>query len=501
MEFRRNLCHCIATGTLVVASILLPFSEVQAKEQSFDQSMLRQVQEHYQLEEQQAIERLARESIAAETYQTIRTLGLKSYAGAWFDDKSMNLHVAISDESDSLPVKQAGATPVMVDYSLDQLKRIRQFAYAELKADEALAVDFRESYIDYGRNQVVIGVAPGQRQQAQALFSARGLNVGQIKVIETEHKVQPSSGPVRGGDGIWNRTWDVEFGYSPPCTIGAAVEGGFVTAGHCGWEGNVMAAPSDQDIGTIAGSNYYDGEVLGYSHKEDGAWVQTGPGWYPGPWINGYNDGLLLVPGLWAGMLESPVGAMVCRYGQTTGGPFCAPISEKHYDFMMWPGYPLEGFVRVNGICPSSGDSGGPIMSASGNQVQGTTSGGPATCSGNIYVVYQPIATTLSRFGAGSTWLRMLTLHGAAQPTINGFVCPDYDSSGQGTYVCKFSNYSSQGKTDVFWSTNTGQSSQSTVLWGNCSSGQSVNVNLAVSNPYGTRNQPASFPCPMGPIQ
>ena len=503
MGIRRSLCHCIATGTLVAASFLLPFSGVHAEERSFDQSILRQVQTLYQLEEHQAIERLARESIAAETYQTIRTLGLKSYAGAWFDDKSMILQVAISDTSDSLFVTQAGATPVMVDHSLNQLERIRQFAYATLKGGEVVDVDFRESFIDYRRNQVIIGVAPGQRLQAQALFNARGLSTSEIDVFEQVHAAQFSSGPIQGGNGTQNHTWEEASGFQEeaPCSIGAAVEGGFVTAGHCGSQGNEISTPAGQTLGVVADSTWQSYGVFWY--HEDGGLVQSEPGWYPTPWINGYNDGLLLVPALWAGVLESPVNTTVCRYGQISGGPYCGMISQKNVNDYVGS-HLIMGMVKVGNACTDEGDSGGPFVSASGDQVQGTVVGGSPvdTCpikSADVY--YQPITTTLSRFGNGSDWLRMLTMHGAVKPTVNGFKCPDYNSSGQGIYVCNFSSYNSQGKTDISWSSSTGHSGQSNFFGGSCLSGQTVTVNLEVSNPYGTLSQPASFPCPMGPIQ
>src|SRR5690606_32760124 len=65
----------------------------------------------------------------------------------------------------------------------------------------------------------------------------------------------------------------------------------------------------------------------------DSGWVQTVPGWTPVAQIYGYDDGILTVPALWGGMLEAPVGATVCRYGQSSGGPWCGTVDAKGVSF------------------------------------------------------------------------------------------------------------------------------------------------------------------------
>lgn len=171
-------------------------------------------------------------------------------------------------------------------------------------------------------------------------------------------------------------------------------------------------------------------------------------------------------------------------------------------------GYQFRHMIEVDHICTDDGDSGGPLVTPAG-QVQGTVTGGTRnSCpdSSSDLVIFQPISATLSRAQSelSNHPIAMLTSHGRSAPTLSSFLCPDHANSGgyngHYAYTCDFTSFDSQGITAVSWTSNTGASSDSEEIFDNCTAGQTVNVSLTVSNPYGTLTQNRSFACPTHPI-
>ncbi len=374
-----------------------------------------------------------------------------------------------------------------VERSLNQLQesisRIREVADLDMAPGE-----LRSLYIDVRSNSVVMGVGDLDMARVQAKLSARGVNPSAIR-MEAVEIVQPSAA-VRGADGTRNLTYQQQQGQVRPCSVGASIVGGYITAAHCGYTNDQITTPSGHALGYTAES-YWD-----TSTQLDSAWVSTYTGWEPKPEVNGYTDGIITVPAIWSGNAEAPVGSTVCRYGQTSGGPDCGTIEALNLLIYLWGSGYIDGVTRASGICSDDGDSGGTHMSPAG-QIQGTHIGGEQTniCPTPTTVYFQPIQDSLNAFSK-----IMLTAHGAAAPSISGFKCPDLDNSGDGIYSCHISYYNSQGSTSKSWSSNTGSSSTGLELWGSCVGGSTVTVNLAVTNPYGTSNRAASFACPMNPM-
>jgi streptogrisin C len=379
--------------------MVLTVFQVQAEALSTenDRDILEQIQSLYGLDQNQALERLAREEIAAEVYLRIRSLELASYAGAWFDGETLGLQVAVTEPADHQLIEWLGGQPLTVTFSLSELEAAR--ANTQTQLSEKVAI--RESHIDYKTNRVVIGVASDQIRLAERTISALGREGDKLRIIESKGQVLTSSGPVRGGNGTRNYTWQQQEPNHPsypfPCSIGASVEGGYVTAGHCGLQSHEMRTPAGQILGTIPFQGSTHLSTGSYQNGEDGAWVETVSAWTPSPQINGYDHGIFSIPASWAGMLESPVGATVCRYGQTTAKARCGAILAKDVDF---PSYGLYGFSTADGeICTEYGDSGGPFVTASG-QMQGTNSGGvfPIDPGGNTCPGAPPIICTFNPF-------------------------------------------------------------------------------------------------------
>jgi len=67
-------------------------------------------------------------------------------------------------------------------------------------------------------------------------------------------------------------------------------------------------------------------------------------------------------------------------------------------------------------------------------------------------------------------------------------------------YVCNFSEFDSQGATTIDWTGSGGYTSTSNWLFGNCSAGTWVTVDLEVQNPYGTYIDNWVFPFPSVPL-
>lgn len=200
-----------------------------------------------------------------------------------------------------------------------------------------------------------------------------------------------------------------------------------------------------------------------------------------------------------------PLNGTVCRYGVTTHGPHCGQVLEKgasHYVGTAFGNRWIHFLHRTN-ACAEPGDSGGPFIDAATLQnAQGVTSSrpsgsaydcpnkGPSSGQGGTY--YAPTQRMLSD-------MLVTFLSSATSSHITNFVCPDNANSGNGSFFCSVS-YQSQNPTLVQWSSNTGNTSKSDGLFGSCYSGQTVVVDVTVSNAYGQDTRSASFACPTGQI-
>jgi streptogrisin C len=191
------------------------------------------------------------------------------------------------------------------------------------------------------------------------------------------------------------------------CSVGFSVVGGFVTAGHCGGVGSSTAGYNGAAQGTVRGSTF---------PGNDYAWVQVNGGWTPQPWVNNYSGGNVGV----AGSQEAGIGASVCRSGRTTGWR-CGTIQAKNAT-VNYPQGAVYGLTQSN-ACAEGGDSGGSWIS--GDQAQGTTSGGSGNCSSGGTMFFQPVNATLARFG-----LSLVTTGGGSTSRIVGYAGKCIDVPG-----------------------------------------------------------------------
>ncbi|KAM3555874.1 hypothetical protein MY1884_005358 [Beauveria asiatica] len=149
------------------------------------------------------------------------------------------------------------------------------------------------------------------------------------------------------------------------CSVGFAVHGGFVSAGHCGKVGSVATTPEGQPIGTLEGSVYPGHADMAFIRTDSLAGE---------PSVNGYQYGQNYPI---TGSRELDVGAFVCRSGYRSGVT-CGRILQKNIStqYQNRNGGPLLFIsgLTVTNACSNFGDSGGSVWN--GGQAQGVLSGG-----------------------------------------------------------------------------------------------------------------------------
>lgn len=472
--------------------------------EELDRGLMAELQRLYQTEnEEVVIERLAAEAEAARVYSVARDLLGDAYAGAWFDVERLILVVAATNFSKDDLLIRMGVKSVHRERSLAQLRDVLEQLSEDIQRQGLWADVVYSLHIDYPSNQVVVSVELDREQVVHDLPTVRRESTA-IRVKHSRGGAVPVSWPVRGGDKYVNEDFSQEIGYEFPCSIGFSVDGGYLTAGHCGDVGHEVVGFN----GVFQG--VFDQSEVGGQGENDRASVSTDQSWNPEPLINGYNQGILSVPAKWAGLQEAPLYTTVCRFGQASSGPHCGEITATNVSEALRHGvtgqlYQVSGLKRTS-ACVNYGDSGGPFVTPAETMAQGITisalnpnehGGCPDPANPDLLAgaTFDPVAGPLTDFGKV-----MLTTHGANPPTIHGFNCPDAANSGGGIFFCEIEHFEAQGQTSMQWTSGFGNPSSGAVFFGTCNEHDWVTVNLQVSNGYGIAQESASFVCPTGPI-
>lgn len=465
---------------------------------------LKTLTEYYGIPEDRVIDRLAHEAEAARLYSQIPELIGDDYAGAWFDEQTFKLTVGLTDQEHAPLVERLGATAVLVEHSLHRLNGTREQIERARSEGQVRISGLVTLGIDYPTNQLALGVLPGYQSAMADALASLSIDSRYYRFHEVSDTPQLSS-QIRGADCYENPTYSGWQGSPYQCSIGFSVQGGFITAGHCGEALQNIESCSGTPMGEFKQSTWHS-QPAG-QRTQDSGWVDTNTSWQPVALVNGYAAGILSVTAEAGGYREVPVNSTVCRYGkasgQSQGAPHCGQVVAKNqlleicgsvnvfgtctqYEY-------IQGTTETN-ICVEFGDSGGSYLSGAGH-AQGTTIGGlNGTCPNASESWFQPTEDTLNSFT-----LNLLTSHGSNPPTITSFNCPDTANSGGGQYLCQM-EFDTQGATTISWTSNTGNSSSGEILFGSCSPSSTVNVNLSVTNPWGVTQQSTNFPCPSGPI-
>ncbi|SDD63487.1 S1 family peptidase [Actinokineospora iranica] len=314
--------------------------------------------------------RLTQEAAASTLLPAAETAAGAAFAGSWFDNGT--LVVGVADAARAEAVRATGALATVVTHSADALDAAKAAIDRQAAAGAPAAVT--EWYVDPRANAVVVSVATGARGADVDSFLNQARAAGPIVVAEAAEAPRLFAGDVVGGDAYY-------INGTARCSIGFSVEGGFVSAGHCGKRGASVTGKDKTAMGTFAGSSF---------PGNDYSWIETNSSWTPTPTVNGYGNGDVTVTGSRA----AAVGASICRSGSTTGWR-CGTIQATNATVNYSQGS-VSGLTRTN-ACAEPGDSGGSWVS--GTQAQGVTSGGSGNCTKGGTTYFQPVNEILSAYG------------------------------------------------------------------------------------------------------
>jgi streptogrisin C len=330
--------------------------------------VLTALQRDLRLSPAQARARLAMDVTAGSLEQSLRaSLGAK-FGGAWINPAGDQVVVAVTDAAAATAAASRGARVQLVQRGEAELTAVKDRLDGQLAAAPAGVTGW---YVDVASNTVVVEALPSATSAARAFVGRAGAPAAAVRVATTAEQPRTLY-HINGGDAYY---------MGGRCSVGFSVNGGFVTAGHCGRPGTATQGYNRVAQGTFAGSSF---------PGDDYAWVRTNGSWEPRGWVAGYN-------GQWypvRGSSESPVGAAICRSGSTTGLR-CGTVQAKNQT-VRYPQGAVAGLTRTN-ACAEPGDSGGAWLTH--DQAQGVTSGGSGNCRTGGTTYFQPINEILSRYG------------------------------------------------------------------------------------------------------
>lgn len=303
-------------------------------------------------------------------------------------DAAGDLVVSVSDQATADLVRQAGAIPKLVDYTLEQLLKVQ----AELDdvATSSSAGRVKSWYVDPISGTVVVTAPSGVRDSITQRFLRKAkANGGKVTLRRTRGLVTTTDeqfGLLGGYQVDKNTGYTCSLGFNAQTNDGGRI---FLTAGHC-----TAGKPSFSRNGYIIGntrSSSFPGNDFGTVSVIEG-WDQQGrvERW-------GANDVQV------RGVADAMVGAELCKSGKSTGWT-CGKIVARNVTVNYGGNKVVRGLIQHT-ACVESGDSGGANMT--GDYAQGITSGA-ALISGQCLDKHgqanesysQPIGEALSASGA-----------------------------------------------------------------------------------------------------
>jgi streptogrisin C len=356
----------LAAGTVAALTMPATATETAPPPSAEAATLLDAMQRDLGLTRDQALQRLDREAEANRADQELRSSLAGTYGGSYFDPAIGKLVVHVTDPARFDEVREAGAEPKRADYTIEQLYGVVD----GLNAHSAVAPRGISGWYPSGsQNSVVVTTRPGTEAQAARFVRTTGVLSGAVRVVVSLENPRTYA-DVIGGNAYY-------IGGTSRCSVGFSVQGGFVTAGHCGSAGQSTSQPT----GTVQASQF---------PGNDYGWVKVAAGETPRGLVNKYDGTTVPV----AGSTESAEGASICRSGSTTGW-HCGSVQAKNQT-VQYPQGTVTGLTRTN-VCAEPGDSGGSWLS--GNQAQGVTSGGSGNCSSGGTTYFQPVNEILQAYG------------------------------------------------------------------------------------------------------
>ncbi|SDP93783.1 streptogrisin C [Actinopolyspora xinjiangensis] len=359
----------LAAGTLTAMTAPATADTTSVSQEQSPQyasTMMQAMQRDLGLSRAQAEQRLDAEAAARQAADGMADKLGESFGGFHYDAGLGKLVVGVTDRAEFGSVRAKGAVPRLVDDSRAQLRE----ASTTLNQHSQRAPESVTGwYVDTTSNSVVLTTRKGTAGSAAEFVRSTGVDSDAVRVVESAERPRTYADVIGGQRYVINN--------STVCSVGFAVSGGFVSAGHCGDYGDSTSSPS----GTFAGSSF---------PGNDYSYVRTGSDDTLRPWVDQYNGSARTV----SGSQEAAVGSSVCRSGQTTGW-HCGTIQAKNQT-VSYPSGTVYGMTRTD-VCAEPGDSGGSFIS--GNQAQGMTSGGSGDCTWGGTTYFQPVNEALNAYG------------------------------------------------------------------------------------------------------
>ena len=275
--------------------------------------------------------------------------------GSYYDDAG-DLVVAVYDLTAAELVREAGAIPRLVRFTIGQLTAVQR--ELDQLATGSSAGKVRSWYVDPVSGTVVVTVPTGAHDQLTERFLSRAEENGDRVTVRTvAGKVTTTADDfsLRGGVQVDKNTGYVcSLGFNARTTKGTRI---FLTAGHC-----TAGKPSFSRNGYILGNtrtSSFPGNDFGTVGVIEG-WDQQG-------YVEGWGAGDIAVRGI----ANATVGSTLCKSGKSTGWT-CGRIVARNVTVNYGSNKVVRGLFQHT-ACVEAGDSGGANMT--GNYAQGITSG------------------------------------------------------------------------------------------------------------------------------
>ncbi|OXM52864.1 S1 family peptidase [Amycolatopsis alba] len=367
---RRRIALALGGAAVLTASLA---SAALAPVAQASPGLLAALQRDLGLTAAQASTRLAQEMTASRVLPAAQQAAGAAFGGAWFDPARGKLVVGVTDPAAASAVRQAGAEPTSATISSAALDAAK--AEIDLSAKRHPAPAAVSGWrADPRSGSVEVALRPGAQGADVDAFLATARKAGPVTVV-TAPKAEPFAAGTVGGDPYY-------INGNTRCSIGFSVQGGFVSAGHCGGTGSSVVGWDGSAMGSFAGSSFPD---------NDYSFIRIGNGWWTAPVVLGWGTvSDALVRGSWV----APVGTSVCRSGSTTHW-HCGTVLGQNETINYSQGA-VHQMTRTN-VCAEPGDSGGSFIT--GDQAQGVTSGGWGNCGSGGETWFQPVNEILQRYG------------------------------------------------------------------------------------------------------
>lgn len=286
------------------------------------------------------------------------------FAGDYFDIKSGQLVVNVTDRTLLEKVKAAGATPRLAANNLKQLGlAMHELGGPDTSSDKREVVKSQSAFaglaIDPISNTVKITATKEQAGAAREAIA----KYGDLVSVETIDSLpEPAANWMDGGDGYNGNNCSAGFNLRNTST-GAKY---LLTAGHCLNDGQLVSGQGGVFFGTTLESWFptYDDAIV--RNQNTGYWIQ-------GPWFDSNPSNGAFHS--FSGMTDAPVGTIVCKAGIKTKFT-CGFITVKNEDVTYSSGETVFNMTR-HSACVEPGDSGGSNLSYIGGKfrAEGVTSG------------------------------------------------------------------------------------------------------------------------------